>query len=281
MDYGIVMFPTDYAIPPAELGRAAEERGFGALFFPEHTHIPSSRATPWPGGRELPREYSHTLDPFVALSAAAAVTRTIRLGTGICLVVEHDPIVLAKSVASLDHLSGGRAMLGIGGGWNQEEMANHGTDYAMRWTLMRERVEAMKEIWTRDEASYDGQFVKFEKIWSWPKPVQKPHPPVIMGGDGPRTFQRVLRYGDEWMPINRHGMLEVLPRKIETLQEQAAAAGRAPIPVTLFSPPPDPAMLRQLAAAGVSRFVFAVPPAPAEVVLPKLDKLANVMQQAV
>ena len=280
MKFGIVMFATDTAIPPAELGRAVEERGFESLFIPEHTHIPSSRATPWPGGRELPQEYAHTLDPFVALAAAAAVTSRIRLGTGICLVVERDPILLAKSVASLDHLSGGRAQLGIGGGWNKEEMANHGTDYRTRWKLMRERVEAMKEIWTHDEASYQGEFVKFEKIWSWPKPVQKPHPPVIVGGDGPRTFQRVLRYGDEWMPNNRHGLLEVLPDKIKVLQEQAAAAGRAPIAVTLFASPPDVAMLQRLAAAGVARFIFAIPPAPAEVVLPKLDKLAKVMQQA-
>src|ERR671936_1276605 len=184
MRFGVAMFPTDYSMEPAELARMAEERGFESLFFPEHTHIPASRRTPYPPGGELPDEYSHTLDPFVALTAAAAATERLRIGTGICLVVERDPIVTAKEVASLDRLSGGRFLFGVGAGWNREEMANHGTDPRRRHELMRERVEAMKAIWTEDEASYHGRYVDFDRIWAWPKPLQRPHPPVIVGGNG-------------------------------------------------------------------------------------------------
>ena len=189
MKFGVTMFPTDYAIGPAELAGAVEEHGFESLFFPEHTHIPTSRRTPWPGGAELPREYSRTLDPFVALSAAATATERLRIGTGICLVVERDPITLAQEVASLDFISGGRFLFGIGGGWNLEEMENHGTDPAQRWKLLRERVLAMKAIWAEDEAEFHGRFVNFDPIWSWPKPVQEPHPPILVGGSGPHTFQ--------------------------------------------------------------------------------------------
>src|SRR2546423_7894853 len=187
MHYGVCIFPTDYSIRIDELARAAEERGFESLFVTEHTHIPASRRTPFPGGTELPREYSHTLAPFVALTAAAAVTRTLKVGTGICLVIEHDPITLAKEVASLDLLSGGRFLFGIGGGWNAEEMANHGTAFRQRWRVLRERVLAMKEIWTKEEAEFHGQYVHFDKLWSYPKPVQQPHPPILMGGYGPTT----------------------------------------------------------------------------------------------
>src|SRR5438093_1752523 len=174
MNFGVTMFRTDYAIEPVTRGRAVEERGFDALFFPEHTHIPASRRTPWPGGTELPREYYHTYDPFVALAAVAATTTKLLLGTGICLVVERDPITLAKEVASLDMISNGRVILGIGGGWNEEEMENHGTNPKTRFGLMRERVKAMKEIWTKDDAEFHGKHVNFDHIWSWPKPVQKP-----------------------------------------------------------------------------------------------------------
>ncbi|MDR7532408.1 MAG: LLM class F420-dependent oxidoreductase [Armatimonadota bacterium] len=213
MKFGVIIFPTDYSISPVELGRAAEERGFESIWFPEHTHIPTSRRSPWPGGGELPREYSHSLDPFVALAAVAGVTSQIKLGTGICLVVERDPIILAKEVASLDHLSGGRFLFGIGGGWNLEEMENHGTNPNTRWRLLRERVLAMKRIWTEDAAEYHGRFVNFDPIWSWPKPIQKPHPPVIIGGNGPRTLQRVIEYGDGWMPIGgRIGARPIVPR---------------------------------------------------------------------
>src|SRR5438093_726810 len=174
MQIGAVMFPTDYAIGPDELGRLLEDRGFESVWFPEHTHIPASRRTPWPGGADLPREYWHSYDLFVALTAAAMATTRLKVGSGICLVVERDPIITAKEVATLDRLSGGRFIFGIGGGWNAEEMANHGTDFKRRWRLLRERVLAMKEIWTNEEAEFHGDFVDFDKIWSYPKPVQKP-----------------------------------------------------------------------------------------------------------
>ncbi len=277
MDIGVFVFPTDFSIHPAELARAVEERGLESLFFPEHTHIPASRKSPWPGGGELPKEYSHSLDPFVALTAAASVTRRIKLGTGICLVIERDPIVLAKEVASLDHVSGGRFLFGVGGGWNAEEMANHGTEFPRRWTVLRERVEAMQAIWTQDEASYHGETVNFERIWSWPKPVQKPHPPIIVGGNGERTLQRVVRYGDAWMPLGR-GDLTFGPR-IKELQELAAKAGRGPIPVGVFGAPSKPGMLEKHQADGVSRVLFPVPPAERDTVLPRLDRVAELMRE--
>lgn len=274
MKFGVTMFPADYAIPITELGRAAEESGFDSLFLPEHTHIPTSRRTPWPGGADLPLEYSHTLDPFVALGAVAAVTKTLLLGTGICLVVERDPITLAKEVASLDHISGGRVMFGIGGGWNVEEMENHGTRYPVRWKVLRERMLAMKEIWTKDEAEYHGQYVDFDPIWSWPKPVQKPHPPVLVGGDGPRTLERVVEYGDGWMPISGRGGGR-LGERVAQLQQMAKTAGRGPIPVTIFGCPYEPAAIEAFAEMGVERCLFWLPPAPAASCLPVLKRAAG------
>lgn len=273
MDFGVAMFSTDYAMSVVELGRAAEERGFECLLVPEHTHIPAERRTPYPGGGELPREYSHTLDPFVALSAVAAATQRLRVGTGVCLVAQRDPIVLAKEVASLDHLSGGRFLFGVGLGWNREEMRNHGTDPSTRVQLVSERMAAMQEIWTDDEASYDGKFVSFERIWSWPKPVQRPRPPVLVGGSGPSAVERVLEYGDEWLPINR-GSVDLLQGQIEELQRRAAEVGRDPVPVSLFAASPRPEALQRYAEIGVTRCIFVVPPAPADVVLPKLDRYA-------
>ncbi|MGE5595336.1 MAG: LLM class F420-dependent oxidoreductase [Hyphomicrobiales bacterium] len=275
MKFGITMFPTDYAIPVTELARRCEDLGFDSLLFPEHTHIPASRRTPWPGGAELPTEYSHTLDPFVAMAAAAAVTTDLLVGTGICLVVERDPITLAKEVASVDHLSGGRVLFGIGGGWNIEEMENHGTDPHTRWSLLRERVEAMKAIWTKDEAEYHGKFVDFDPVWSWPKPVQKPHPPVLIGGDGPRTLKRVVAYGDAWMPIYGRSSNR-LGDRIAELQQLAKEAGRDRIPVTLFGAPPNPDHLAPLAEAGIDRAVFVIPPRPADETLPRLRRYAEV-----
>src|SRR5918998_2726925 len=257
MKFGIEMFPTDYSIGVTELGRAAEDMGFESVFFPEHTHIPTSRRSPWPGGAELPKEYSHTLDPFVALGAVAAVTSTIKLGTGICLVIERDPIVLAKEVASLDFLSGGRVLFGIGGGWNYEEMEHHGTKPTLRWKILRERILAMKAIWTQDEAEYHGEFVDFDPIWSWPKPVQQPHPPILVGGSGPRTLDRVIEYGDEWMPIG--GRATNVGERIAELQRMAAEAGRGSIPVTIFGVRPDPAVIEHYRSIGVTRCVFGVP----------------------
>ena len=200
MDTGVAIFPTHDAIAPADMARLAEERGHESLFFPEHTHIPAARQTPWPGGRELPRKYAHTLDLFVAATAAVTATTRLRVGSGICLVIERDPITTAKEVASVDYLSGGRFEFGVGAGWNREEMANHGTDPRHRMALLRERVEAMKAIWTSDEASYAGEYVKFERIWSWPKPAQRPYPPVLVGGNGPGVLDRVLAFGDAWFP---------------------------------------------------------------------------------
>src|SRR5437764_6269461 len=220
MLYGIAVFPTDYAADPATIARLVEERGFESLHFPEHTHIPAARQTPYPAGAELPRQYSRTYDPFVALTAAAAVTERILLATGICLVIERDPIVTAKEVESLDRLSGGRFLFGVGAGWNLEEMRNHGTEPSQRFGLMRERIEAMKAIWTQDEASYSGRHVSFDRIWAWPKPVQQPNPPILVGGNGARVLDRVTAYGDEWMPNRVRGDDEFIAR----LQELAALA---------------------------------------------------------
>src|SRR6185503_1631318 len=247
MHYGVFIFPTDYSIRIDELARAAEERGFESLFVTEHTHIPTSRRSPFAGGGPLPKEYSHTLDPFIGLMAAASVTKNLKVGTGICLVIEHDPITLAKTIASLDLLSNGRFLFGIGAGWNAEEMEHHGTEFKTRFRLLRERVLAMKEIWTKEEAEYHGEYVNFEKSWSYPKPVQTPHPPILMGGDAPTTFDRVVEFCDGWMPIpGRSG--PGLAGKIAELQRRAKEAGRAPIPVTAFMAKPDRGFLDELEA---------------------------------
>ena len=200
MKIGVYIFPTEYSITVVDLAVALEERGFGYLFLPEHTHIPASRKTPWPGGAELPKEYSHTLDPFVGLAAAAAVTKNLRVGTGIALLPQRDPIVTAKAAASLDVVSGGRFDFGIGAGWNEDEMANHGVVYDTRFRVMVDHAKAMQAIWAQDEASYDGEFVRFEKIWSWPKPVQKPHPPLLLGGETKHTLRRVVDFCSGWFP---------------------------------------------------------------------------------
>ncbi|MXY35428.1 MAG: LLM class F420-dependent oxidoreductase [Dehalococcoidia bacterium] len=278
MKFGITMFPTDYAIGPGELAREVEAHGFESLFFPEHTHIPASRKSPWPGGPDLPEEYSHTLDLFVARTAAAAATERLLGGSGICLVIQRDPITLAKEVASLDHVSGGRALLGIGAGWNLEEMENHGTDPARRWRRMRETIEAMQAIWANDEGEYHGELIDFDPIWQWPKPVQDPHPPVIIGGDGPTTLKRVARYGDGWMPIDGRNRDDFAPA-IAELNDLAAEQGRGPMTVSLFGSGPNPARIEKHAKAGVDRIVFLVPPAPADVVLPVVEERARLAEQ--
>lgn len=273
MKFGLATFPTDYSMGPAELARAAEEHGFESLFVTEHTHIPASRETPYPGGTELPKEYSHTLDPFVALAAAAAVTTRLKLGTGICLVVERDPITTAKEVATLDHLSGGRVLFGVGAGWNREEMRDHGTDPATRFALLRERVLAMKELWTAEEASFHGEHVDFDRAWAWPKPVHRPHPPVLVGGIGPKVLDRVLEYGDEWMPNDRD--LARLAPRIAELQERAQAAGRGRIPITYFGALGREEVVETLIDAGVERCLFILPPVGAEENLPRIERYAQ------
>jgi probable F420-dependent oxidoreductase len=275
MKFGIAMFPTDYAVEPVTLGRMVEERDFESLWLPEHTHIPTSRKTPYPGGGDLPREYSHKYDPFVALATVAATTERIKLGTGICLVVERDPIITAKEVASLDRLSGGRFLFGVGAGWNREEMENHGTDPNRRFGLMRERIEAMKAIWTEEEAQYHGRYVDFDPIWSWPKPRQLPHPPVVVGGNGPRVLDRVLAYGDEWMP-NRVS-LEELPGRIQELRTRGEGAGRDRIPVGYFGPKPEPEVLDRLRDAGVDRCILYVKPEDAGQVERRLDRYVELI----
>lgn len=273
--FGIGMFPTEYAMEPAELGRACEERGFHSLYFPEHTHIPTSRESPYPGGGELPREYTHTLDPFVALTAVAAATSTLRLGFGVCLVTERDPITTAGSVASLDVLSGGRVDFGVGAGWNVEEMANHGTDANRRFRLQRERVEAMKEIWTSEEAEYHGELVDFDPLWQWPKPSQAPHPPVLIGNNGPNAINRVLRYGDGWLPIGMRG-LDGISEQITDLRVRAQDAGRGRLPVVLFGLEQNTeAGVEKVIQAGVDSVLFVLPSVPAEEMLPLLDARAE------
>jgi len=277
MHVGIAMFATDYAIPPHELAVEAEARGFESLWLPEHSHIPTSRKSPWPGGGELPKVYYDTYDPFVALGAAAVATRKIKLGTGICLVVQRDPIHCAKEVATLDRLSGGRFLFGIGAGWNAEEMADHGTRFETRFKLMRERILAMKEIWTRSKPKFAGELVNFDEMMQWPKPVQKPHPPVIVGGAFPQGAKRALSYGDGWMPVGGRQLdpLEVLPR----FRQMTAEAGRDPAQVSfgVFGAPPDGERLRRFRDAKVDRSVFMLPSESRDKILPQLDTLAKLL----
>jgi probable F420-dependent oxidoreductase len=278
MQFGAFMFPTDYSIPPVALGRALEERGFESIFFPEHSHIPTSRETPYPGGGDLPKEYADTFDPFVALAAVAAVTERLRLATGVALVVQRDPIHLAKEVSTLDRISNGRVILGIGAGWNAEEMRDHGSDPSRRFRLVRERIEAAKALWTQSEAEYHGEFVDFGPAWQWPKPVQRPHPPILVGGNGPGVLKRVVAYGDGWLP-NRIRSVSELKQRIDELQRMAAEAGRAPIPVSVFGVAPTPGAVEELAGVGVERAIFPLPPRPADEVIPLLDRQAKVIEQ--
>ena len=272
MHIGLTMFPTDYSIQPHDLAREAEARGFESLWLPEHSHIPTSRKSPWPGGPELPKYYYDSYDPFASLAAAAVVTTKIKLGTGICLVVERDAIHTAKEVATVDRLSSGRFLFGIGGGWNAEEMANHGTAFETRFKLMRERILAMKEIWTKSKAVYNGEFVKFDEMMQWPKPVQKPHPPIILGGAFPHAAKRAIAYGDGWIPIGGRQLdpLEVLPQ----FRQMAKEAGRDPasLSVDVFAPPRDPELFKRYRDAGVNRVILMLPPKAREEILPMLDE---------
>lgn len=271
MKFGISTFVTDEGIGSADLGRALEERGFDSLFLAEHTHIPTSRETPYPGGGDLPRKYYRTLDPFVSLSAVAAVTDKLLLGTGIALVIERDPIVTANEVASLDQVSGGRAVFGVGAGWNREEMRNHGTDPTVRGAVMDERVRAMRAIWTEEQAEFHGKHVDFDPIYSWPKPVQQPHPPIYVGGESRRSVARVAEYGGGWLP--RAGT-EDLAGQIRHVRDQAGWR----VPVSVFGTPADAGVIDQYAEAGVDRVLFNLDTEPRDESLRQLDQLAGLVR---
>jgi probable F420-dependent oxidoreductase len=274
---GITMFMTDQSIGPVDLARAVEERGFSSLYLPEHTHIPVSRRTPAPTGDEqLADEYRRTLDPVVALAAAAASTETIELGTGICVLAQHEPIVTAKTIATLDRLSAGRFVLGIGFGWNVEEMEDHGIDVRRRRELVREHLLAMRRLWADEVASFDGEFVRFEPSWSWPKPLQQPGPPVLIGGAaGPKLFSAVADYADGWIPIGGAGVRAALP----DLHRAAEAAGRDPsaLRIVPFGVLPDPGKLDYYASLGIDQVVLRIPTGPADAVLPVLDEHARLV----
>lgn len=280
MKFGIATFPTDESIRPDELGSALEERGFDALFVSEHSNIPTSRRTPYPAGGELPRMYYRTLDPFAALTAAATATRRLLLATGVCLLVQRDPIHTAKQVATLDHLSAGRAVFGVGAGWNREEMSQHGTNPATRMRLLRERVFAVKELWTKDAAEFHGEFVDIERTYFWPKPVQRPHPPVVVGGMGPGVYDRVLEYGQAWMPNPVGQPADEMAGAIATMRGRAADAGWDRMPITIFGVPEDPEQVDRYAELGVERCLFVLPALPAGDALRRLDAMARVAQSA-
>ena len=271
MKIGVTMFSTDYSIGIVELARALEQRGFASLFVPEHTHIPTCRRSPWPGGPELPDEYSHTLDPFVGLAAAAAATEKLRLGTGIVLLTERDPIVTAKAVATLDFVSNGRVDFGIGAGWNAEEMENHGTAFDTRFRVMVDRCKAMKVIWTEEEAAYKGEFTEFEPIWSWPKPVQKPHPPILLGGETRHSLRRIMDFCDGWIPRGR--AFGNPKEQMARLARYAEEAGRdiATVSTTLFSAKADAKYLDTCEEAGVDVALLQLPPQGRDKILPMLD----------
>ncbi len=279
MNVGAAIFFTDYSMGPAELGRALEERGLESLWAPEHSHIPVSRTSPFPQGGDLPKKYYDVMDPFVTLSAAAAATTKLKIGTGICLVVQRDPIQTAKSVASLDQISAGRFLFGIGAGWNAEEMADHGTEFKSRFKVMQERVEAMRAIWTKSKAEYNGEFVKFPPMMTMPKPVQKPHPPVIVGGAYPYGARRAIAYGDGWMPHAKRpkygDVIGLLPEFRQMLKE----AGRDPktMPITIFGHAEDTDLARRYRDEGCDRIVINLPPAKADEVLPQLDRIAKMV----
>jgi len=274
MKVGVMMFVTDYSIAPGELGRAAEERGFESLWMPEHTHIPVSRKSPWGGGPVLPDNYKELLDPFMALTAASMTTQRIKLGTGICLVVERDPIHMAKQVATIDYLSGGRFIFGIGAGWNAEEMANHGTVFETRFALMRERIEAMKTIWANDVAEYHGTHVHLEPLWCWPKPVQKPHPPIIVGGAFPQGAKRAIAYGNGWMPIVGRS-LDALA-VVSAYRQLVTESGRNPddLPLSVIGSPPEADLIKRYGDAGIDRVVCILPTARRDDSLKDLDRCA-------
>ena len=277
MHIGVMIFDTDYSMPVNELAIALEERSFESLFVPEHTHIPASRESAWPGGANLPKDYWHTFDPFVSLSFAAAATKNLKVGTGICLLPQRDTIVAAKLVASLDRLSEGRFLFGIGGGWNKEERGHHGVAYTERFARMEEQVAAMKGLWQEEEFGYQGEYVKFTPSWAHPKPVQTPHPPILLGGETDYTLRRVVKYCDGWLPRARHGFDAAA--NMTRLHEMADSVGRSmeTLSVTVFGAPGDRATLASYQEAGVERALLGLPSADKDVVLPMLDKFQELL----
>lgn len=278
MHIGVDIFLTDYSINPIELGAALEQRGFESVWLPEHSHIPLSRHSPWPGGGDLPKRYYDTLDPLVVLGAISAVTTKLKLATGICLVVQRDPIHLAKEAATIDRLSGGRLILGVGGGWNAEEMADHGTEFGSRFKLMRERIEAMRAIWTQSKPEYHGEFVDFPPMMQWPKPIQKPHPPIIVGGGFPHGARRAAQYGDGWMPLGARGwdVAQTLPKFAAMVRE----AGRDPaeLELTVFGVRPDADEIARMRDAGVGRVTLSLPSHDRDSAMRKLDEFASLCE---
>jgi len=277
MQFGAAIFFTEHSISPIELARALEERGFESLWAPEHSHIPVSRKTPYPGGGELPKEYYDVMDPFVTLAAAAAVTKTLKVATGVCLVQQRDVIQTAKLVGSLDVVSRGRFLFGIGGGWNQDEMENHGTVFATRFQRVRESIEAMKEIWTKPEAEYHGEIVSFDPVFAWPKPVQKPHPPILVGGGFPQGARRAIRYGDGWLPIIGAGDLAKLMPQFQAMLKEAGRDAAA-VPISAWNAKLEADSIKRFQDIGVARIVTTLPPAGPEKVLPILDRCAELMR---
>jgi len=275
---GVLIFDTDYSISIQELAVELEQRGFESLFVPEHTHIPASRESAWPGGDELPREYSHTLDPFVSLSFAAAVTQKLRLGTGICLLPQRDTLVTAKLVASLDHQSNGRFVFGIGGGWNKEEMAQHGMDYGSRFAKLEEQVTAMKGLWKQEEFGFEGNHVQFTPSCQYPKPWQTPHPPILLGGETDYTLKRIVRYCDGWLPRARQGFDAA--QNLSRLRKIAEDYGRDfnSLTVSVFGARPDAQVLNEYQASGITRAILPLPSADRDTVLPILDRYTTLIE---
>ena len=270
-DIGIFYFATEYGHNVVDVARDAEQRGFESLWLPEHTHIPVSRKTPYAGGAELPEEYAHTLDPFVALAAVATATKRIRLATGISLLIERDTITTAKTVATLDLLSNGRAIVGVGGGWDREEAEHHGVEWSTRFQKLEEQIDAIKIIWANEEAAFHGEHIHFDSIWSWPKPLQRPHPPIVLGGESDHTLRRVIKHCDGWLPRARNP--ETVVRGIARLNELAEEADRDPesISVNVFAPRPDAELIDRFKSMGVARIVLWLPPEDRDAVSKRLD----------
>ena len=283
MDFGASMFFTDYSMTPADLGRALEARGFESVWAPEHSHIPRTRKTPPAGGGELEKRYYDVMDPFVTLTAAATATKGLKVGTGVCLVNQRDTIQTAKLVATIDHISGGRFLFGIGGGWNQDEIESHGTVFKTRFKKMREQIEAMKEIWTKSEPEYHGDIVEVVKMRTWPKPVQKPHPPVIVGGAFPHSARRAVRYGDGWIPNASRAHYSDVTEFLPQFRQMATEAGRdlAAIPVTVWGAPENLDRVKRFRDQGIARVVVSLPSAPSAEILPALDRWAEIIRKTV